>query len=130
MFIINSITNYFINLNNRNALTKTSDFIEAQANSAYNYTVLMEQSQRELENLNYNLTTSNDDYSIKIYEFNSIKSDAESIKKDSSQLRDEIKSKEKMKFTLELNIIVFVSLLSFIGLICKQYSKFIFNLIL
>lgn len=111
------ITYYYKNY--RNALTKTSDFIEAQAKNLYNYTVLMEKSQRELENLNYSLTTSNDDYSVKIYEFSSIKNDAESIKNTSSQLRDEIKSKENMKFTLELNIIVFISLLTIFGLICK-----------
>lgn len=79
----------------------------------------MEKSQQELNNLKYELTSRKNDFDLKIFEFNNIKTDAEKTKDKSTKLQDEIRGKESMKFTLEVNILVFISVLTLLGLFCK-----------
>lgn len=79
----------------------------------------MEKSDQELKNLNYKLSYKNDDYDINIFEFDKIKTDAEKTKLGTNKLAEEIRGKQSMKFTLEVNILVFLSVLTLIGLICK-----------
>ena len=89
----------------------------------------METSQKALGNLNYTLQTVNEDYDPKIYELNNIKTDADNTKGNSTKLETEIRNKENMKYVLEINILVFLSVLTLIGLIGKiffNYKTFIF----
>lgn len=81
----------------------------------------METSQKALVNLNYTLQTVHEDYDPKVYEFNYIKTDADNTKGNSTKLETEIRNKENMKYFLEINILVFLSVLTLIGLIGKIF---------
>lgn len=100
-------------------MTEISNFTMIQSNNAFNYIQNMEKSQQELKNLNYQLTAKNDDFDLNIFEFNNIKADADNTKAKSTKLSDEIRGKESMKLTLEVNILVFICLLTLLGLFCK-----------
>lgn len=102
-------------------MTEISKFTMVQSSNAYNYIQKMEKSQTELKNLNYRLTDKNDDFDLNIFEFDNIKADAEKTKSKSTKLEDEIRGKNSMKYTLEINILVFICLLTVCGLICKFF---------
>jgi len=88
----------------------------------------MESSQLELENLDYRLNATNEDFTISISDFKDIINDTDKLKRQSTKLEEEIEGKVKMKFDLEINILVFVSVLTLIGLISKQmFKKLLFN---
>ncbi len=69
----------------------------------------------KLKELNYTFDTKSDNYVNSIFEFDKIKNDVENLKKKSYKLDKEINQNIEMKYTLEINVILFVSVLSLIG---------------
>jgi len=99
-----------------------------QSNNAYSYIENMTKSEQELKKLNYQMSSKNEDFDTNIFEFGNIKTDANKAKEQSTKLADEIRGKISMKFILEINVLVFISLLTLIGLFCKVF--YFFNFIL
>lgn len=93
--------------------------MNSQIEKALNLTKQIDISLDELKKLNYTIQNSYDEFEYNVYNYDSIKSDLEKMSLN-KKIQEEFEEKEKMKYQLEINVLVFLSILTIIGIICKN----------